>query len=302
MVLKNLEDLGVFIRIIDTGSFTAAARLQGLSPTTVSKQIARLEKALGVSLFERNTRSVRITHEGKAIAAKVRVALSLVDEAVEIANNGNEAVSGVIKITAPVPFGRTYVAAATAKFRELYPSVGFVLHLTDSIVDLYANDIDLAIRVAHLTDSNLVARRVADNRRILVASPDYLKLHGKPLHPTDLNQHQCLLFAMQGYLRTTWTLHNGNQVESLSLSSDLVADNGDALRIWCEAGMGIALREMWDVAPLIHSKRLVRVLPEWVDEITPINVVRAVREPVPLRIKRFVEFLVKEWKAPPWET
>ncbi|MEQ1977679.1 LysR family transcriptional regulator [Xenorhabdus sp. SGI240] len=172
MVLRNLEDLSVFIRIIDTGSFTAAARTLGLSPTTVSKQIARLEKSLGIVLFIRSTRSLRITPEGKSIAEKVRTALTLVEEATEIAKDGNESLTGLIRLTAPVPLGRTYVTDAIAEFRKKYPSVGFILHLTDKVVDLYKAEMDLAIRVANLTDSRLIARRLTENKRILVASPN----------------------------------------------------------------------------------------------------------------------------------
>jgi len=301
MSLRNIEDLSVFIRIVDRGSFSAAARVLDLSPTTVSKQIARLEKQLGVTLFERSTRSVRITDEGKAIAEKVRAALALVDEAVEIANNGSGKLSGLIKITAPTPFGRQYVAKAIAKFRKLYPGVGFVLQLTDTLVDLYANEIDLAIRVGHLSDSRLIARRVAENRRILVASPEYVKQYGEPQHPAELSGHTCLLFAHLGSLRANWRLCHNKQVENIALNSELVADSGDALKMWCLAGLGIALRETWDVAQEIKEGTLVQVLAQWQEDTTPISIVRAAREHVPQRIKTFIQFLSDEWRTSPWQ-
>ncbi|CDG87515.1 LysR family transcriptional regulator [Xenorhabdus bovienii] len=301
MVLRNLEDLSVFIRIIDTGSFTATAQVLGLSPTTVSKQIARLEKNLGIVLFVRSTRSLRITPEGKAIAEKVRAALTLVEEAAEIAKDGSESLTGLIRLTAPVPLGRTYVAAAIAEFRKKYPSVGFTLHLTDKIVDLYKVEMDLAIRVANLTDSGLIARRLTDNKRILVASPDYLRLHGELQHPEELANHHCLLFSASGNKNTIWSLHDRENTKSISLSSDLIANNGDVLRTWCAAGLGIALRETWDVVDLIRAKKLIRVLPEWQEETSPINLVRAGKRPVPQRIKSFIEFLTEEWRIPPWD-
>ncbi|CDG99907.1 LysR family transcriptional regulator [Xenorhabdus bovienii] len=301
MVLRNLEDLSVFIRIIDTGSFTATAQALGLSPTTVSKQIARLEKNLGIVLFVRSTRSLRITPEGKAIAEKVRAALTLVEEAAEIAKDGSESLTGLIRLTAPVPLGRTYVAAAIAEFRKKYPSVGFTLHLTDKIVDLYKVEMDLAIRVANLTDSGLIARRLTDNKRILVASPDYLRLHGELQHPEELINHNCLLFSASGNKSTIWSLHDRKDTKAISLSSDLIANNGDVLRTWCTAGLGIALRETWDVVDLIRSKKLTQILPEWQEETSPINVVRAGKRPVPQRIKSFIEFLTEEWRTPPWD-
>ncbi|QTL40840.1 LysR family transcriptional regulator [Xenorhabdus budapestensis] len=301
MVLRNLEDLSVFIRIIDTGSFTAAARTLGLSPTTVSKQIARLEKNLGIVLFVRSTRSLRITPEGKLIAEKVRAALTLVEEVAEIAKDGNESLTGLIRLTAPVPLGRTYLTESIAKFRKKYPSVGFILHLTDNIVDLYKAEMDLAIRVANLTDSRLIARRLAENKRILVASPNYLKLHGEPQAPEELVNHNCLLFSASGNKSTIWSLHNRKNTKVISLSSDLIANNGDVLRAWCTSGLGIALRETWDIASLIRSNKLIQILPEWQEETSPINVVRAGKRPVPQRIKSFIEFLTEEWRIPPWE-
>ncbi|OTA17924.1 LysR family transcriptional regulator [Xenorhabdus vietnamensis] len=301
MVLRNLEDLSVFIRIIDTGSFTAAARALGLSPTTVSKQIARLEKNLGIVLFVRSTRSLRITPEGKLIAEKVRAALTLVEEAAEIAKDGNESLTGLIRLTAPVPLGRTYVTEAIAEFRKKYPSVGFILHLTDKVVDLYKAEMDLAIRVANLTDSRLIARRLAENKRILVASPNYLKLHGEPQYPEELVNHNCLIFSASGNKSTIWSLHNKKNIKAISLSSDLIANNGDVLRTWCVAGLGIALRETWDVAGLIRSNKLIQILPEWQEETSPINIVRAGKRPTPQRIKSFIEFLTEEWRIPPWD-
>ncbi|WP_083446746.1 MULTISPECIES: LysR family transcriptional regulator [Xenorhabdus] len=301
MVLRNLEDLSVFIRIIDTGSFTAAARTLGLSPTTVSKQIARLEKSLGIVLFVRSTRSLRITPEGKSIAEKVRTALTLVEEATEIAKDGNKSLTGLIRLTAPVPLGITYVTDAIAEFRKKYPSVGFILHLTDKVVDLYKAEMDLAIRVANLTDSRLIARRLTENKRILVASPNYLKLHGEPQYPEELVNHNCLLFSASGNKSAIWSLHNEQNTKAISLSSDLIANNGDVLRTWCAAGLGIALRETWDVSSLIRSNKLIQILPEWQEETSPINIVRAGKRPIPQRIKSFIDFLTEEWKIPPWD-
>ncbi|MCZ4072069.1 LysR family transcriptional regulator [Agrobacterium sp. LMR679] len=301
MALRNLDDLAVFVRVAECGGFSAAARAMDLAPTTVSKQIARLEKALGTSLFERNTRHLKITDEGRAIAEKARAALALLDEAAEIARDGSGQLSGMIRITAPVPFGSRYVAAATAAFRTAHPKVGFELHLTDRVIDLYASDMDLAIRVGSLKDSRLIARRLADNRRILVASPDYLARHGQPEHPADVAGHSCLLFAYPGLSQSRWVLRADGEVAEIAVASGLSTDSGDALRTWCLAGLGISLREIWDVADDLRDGRLVHILPDWGEQASPINAVRARREPVPRRIGTFVEFLAKEWRRPPWE-
>ncbi|GLK82306.1 LysR family transcriptional regulator [Ancylobacter defluvii] len=300
-MVRNLDDLAVFVRVAECGSFSAAARAMDLAPTTVSKQIARLERQLGATLFERNTRQLKITEEGRAVAERARVALALLDEAAEIARAGSGELTGTIRVKAPVPFGSRYVAAATAAFRKQHPKVGFELHLTDRIVDLYAGDIDVAIRVAKLADSRLIARRLADNHRILVATPDYLAERGTPEHPQDLAGHTCLLVAYPG-LRNIWTLHDDETAVEMAVSSDLATDNGITLKTWCVAGLGISLRELWDVTDELKAGRLVQILPSWKEEASPISFVRPKREPVPKRISVFGDFLAQLWRNAPWET
>lgn len=299
-MVRNLDDLAVFVRVAECGGFSAAARAMNLAPTTVSKQIARLERQLGATLFERNTRRLKITEEGRAVAERARAALALLDEAAEIARAGSGELTGTIRVTAPVPFGSRYVAA-TAAFRKQHPKVGFELHLTDRIVDLYAGDIDVAIRVAKLADSRLIARRLADNRRILVAAPDYLERHGIPAQPSHLTGHTCLLFSYPGLGRNSWVLRKGREVQDVAVSSDLATDSGDTLRTWCIAGLGVSLRELWDVADDLRTGRLVHILAGWEEEASPISFVRPKREPVPRRISAFGDFLAQLWRNPPWE-
>lgn len=301
MVLRNLDDLVVFLKAIDCGSFSAAARALDLAPATVSKQISRLERILGTTLFERNTRHLKITEEGRAVAERVRSALALLDEASEIAGQGNQELTGTLRVTASVPFGRKYVAPAISVFRQHYPKVGFELQLSDHVADLFTSDIDLAIRMGELSDSRLVARRVAGNRRILTASPDYLRRHGTPRHPSDLTQHTCLLFNYPGLLRSDWTLNCVAEHYDVSVSGDLRSDNGEVLREWCLAGLGISLRETWDVSEELRSGSLVRVLPLWEASPSQISIVRARREPVPRRLSTFIDFLIERWCNAPWE-
>jgi len=154
--------------VVERQSFSAAARDLHLAPKTVSKQIARLEQALGTTLFERNTRNLRITDEGRAIAERARVALGVLEEVQELATGGSRELSGIIRLTAPMPFGRKFVAPAIHDFCRLHPRVGFDLRLSDQVQDLYSGDLDLAIRMGELADSRLVARRVAGNRRVHV--------------------------------------------------------------------------------------------------------------------------------------
>ncbi|WP_262524155.1 LysR family transcriptional regulator [Agrobacterium tumefaciens] len=301
MTLRNLDDLAVFVHVVERHSFSAAARDLHLAPKTVSKQIARLEQALGTTLFERNTRNLRITDEGRAIAERARVALGVLEEVQELATGANQALRGTIRLTAPTPFGRKFVAPAIHDFCRLHPEVGFDLRLSDQVQDLYSGDLDLAIRMGELADSRLVARRVADNRRILAASPAYLKVHGQPAQPEDLAQHNCLVFAYPGLLQSTWPLRKGRREKPVTVSGTLCSDSGDVLHEWCLAGLGISMRETWDIHEELRSGQLVRVLPDWEGAASKISLVRARREPVPHRLTVFSEFLLDRWQRAPWD-
>ncbi|WP_192840499.1 MULTISPECIES: LysR family transcriptional regulator [Stenotrophomonas] len=301
MALRNLDDLAVFVHVVERQSFSAAARDLHLAPKTVSKQIARLEQALGTTLFERNTRNLRITGEGRAIAERARVALAVLEEVQELATGGSQELSGTIRLTAPTPFGRKFVAPAIHDFCRLHPRVGFDLRLSDQVQDLYSGDLDLAIRMGELADSRLVARRVADNRRILAASPTYLKAHGSPAQPEELERHNCLVFAYPGLLQSIWPLRKGRREKPVAVSGTLCSDSGDVLHAWCLAGLGISLRETWDIHEELRDGRLVRVLPDWEATPSKISIVRARREPVPRRLTAFSDFLLRRWQNAPWE-
>lgn len=301
MALRNLDDLAVFVHVVEHQSFSAAARALHLAPKTVSKQIARLEQALGTALFERNTRNLRVTQEGRDIAEHARMALAVLEEMQELANGGNAELSGILRVTAPAPFGRKFVASAIHDFCQQYPKVGFDLRLSDQIQDLYSGDLDLAIRMGELADSRLVARRVADNRRILTASPDYLNAQGYPEQPEDLVRHNCLVFAYPGLLHNTWALSNGRRETLVTVSGTLCSDSGDILHTWCLGGLGISLRETWDIHEEIRDGRLVHVLPEWETTLSKISLVRARREPVPRRLTAFSDFLFDRWQQAPWD-
>ncbi|WJV25534.1 MULTISPECIES: LysR family transcriptional regulator [Pseudomonas] len=295
------DDLEVFVRVVDSESFSAAARSLQVAPKMVSKQIARLEATLGVTLFERNTRSLRITDEGRAIAERARVALSVLDELEEIARGGSQELSGNIRLTAPSPFGRKYVASAITKFCRLHPRVGFDLRLSDQVQDLYSGDFDLAIRMGELADSRLLARRVADNRRILVAAPAFIEAHEPIQRLKDLERLSCLVFAYPGLVQNTWPLRKGRRENSVAINGTFCSDNGEVLREWCVAGLGISLRETWDVHDELRSGQLLRVLPEWEGVSSRISLVRARREPVPRRLIAFSDFLVAQWQNAPWD-
>ncbi|KLU17243.1 MULTISPECIES: LysR family transcriptional regulator [Xenorhabdus] len=297
MALSNLDDLVTFLTVIDSNSFSAAARIMNKTPSSVSKQIARLEAALNVSLFERNTRMIKITDEGTAIAKYVRTALSLLENIYTIDNKGNNNLEGNIKITAPVAFGEKYITKEITSFIDKYPRVNFDLQLTDRIIDIYSNKLDLAIRFGQLADSQLIATPLAVSERILVASPKYMQ-GGTISHPNELKNHNCLLFSYPGLFQHTWSLNKAKEQIEITVSGNLRSDNSHAIKAWCLAGLGIALREKWDVKDEIATGKLVRVLPDWKEKETMISIIRARREPIPQRVRSFIEHLTYEWINP----
>ena len=300
MRIPHLNDLAVFLRVIDHHSFSAAARSLNTSPKTVSKQIARLEQTLATSLFERNTRHIRLTDEGKAIAVQARLAVSALDEIQELTAQGKQTLNGMIRLSATSPFGRKYVAPAIAAFLNIHPEVGFELRLTDQVIDLFSSNLDLAIRIGDLADSRLLTRRLVQNIRIPVASPAYLKRYGTPLTPDDLSRHACLIFTYPGVHQNIWSFSRRGKTKEITVNGTLFSDSGEVLRTWCLAGHGIALREIWDITEELQTGQLIRVLPEWSLPASGINILRPRREPTPQRLTVFIDFLAEQWRNAAW--
>lgn len=296
----SLDDLQVFLRAAELGGFSLAARELHLSAGAVSKQIARLERALGVRLFERSTRRMRVTDEGRAAADEARQVFVHVGRLAELAARSKNELSGVIRVTAPAPLGRRFVAPALASFRQLHPAVELELRLSDHIVDLMKEELDLALRIGKLKSSSLIARPLASYRRSLVASPGYLQERGRPRRPADLPAHSCLVFAYPGELQNTWSFVRGAQRSRVEVNGALRSDSGDVLQSWCAAGLGISLREPWDVFEDLAAGRLVRVLPAWQSEPVTLSAVRVHRDRVSRRVEVLIEFLRERWQREPW--
>lgn len=295
-MLNNLNDLAMLVSVADSKGFSAAARVHNTSPATLSKQVARIEKELGIRLFNRNTRHLIITEEGQEFVSRVRMALEILDDAqAEISQQ--EGLRGQLNITAPFSLGHRYIAPIVAKFCEQHPNLRIDLRLTDHVIDLYSQGIDIAIRVGHLPDSNLIAKHLATNQRVLVASPLYMKKNGNLDHPQQLTEHQCLLFSYPGYKQNRWTLsHKEAQKhqEEICVNGLLSSDNGDTLRLWCLLGQGITLREKWEVAQDIQAGKLCHLLPDWEELSVPISVLY--RQQTSKKVREFVQYITHYWE------
>jgi DNA-binding transcriptional LysR family regulator len=300
--MPALGDLRLFLAVTRLGGFSAAARELGISPGAVSKQIARLERALDASLFERNTRHVALTAEGRKIAVHAREALRQLEQAAEVASGRRSALAGLLRLSAPVSFGRRHVTRAIAAFRQQNPNVDCELQLSDSAADMLANDFDLAFVSGSLPEANVVSRRLVSTRRVLVAAPAYLEQRGAPRVLGELKAHACLVKARAGATKSAWALLHERRRARVLVEGGLRSDSSDVLREWCVAGLGIALCEAWDIADELGDGRLSRVLPTWEGEGSWLRVVRLRGDPLPRRLAAFIGFLQERWAGEsPWD-
>lgn len=301
--MDRLDDIGLFLRVLDTGSISAAARSLDLSVAVASQRIKRLETTLGARLLHRTTRRLTVTAEGAALAERGR---PLVEEfealATGLRRSGDE-VAGNLRVTMSATFGRMHVSPLLPGFMALHPRLHVSAHLSDQTVDLVSEGYDLAIRIGAMADSSLVSRRIASNRRVLCAAPGYLRRHGTPRTPQELSQHNCLLLFDGQRRRDSWALSDGSGgTLEVQVSGRLESTLGELLRDAAIAGEGIGMFSYWHVADDLRGGGLQMVLPEHPPPATAIHAVTPQRRLVPQRVRAFVDFLEAEFGTqPPWE-
>jgi DNA-binding transcriptional LysR family regulator len=301
--MDRLDDIGLFLRVLDLGSISAAARSLDLSVAVASQRLQRLEKQLGVRLLHRTTRRLHATPEGTALAERGRVLVEDLETLTTELRRSGADVSGTLRMTASASFGRQYLSPLLPEFLARYPNVRICVDLSDAMKDPVSSGFDLAIRIGALEDSNLVARRIAPNRRVLCASPDYLAKHGTPTAPADLAAHECLVLVGSQGRQDIWRLtdHNGREIV-VRVAGRFECNFGEVLRDAAVAGLGIALHSTWHVCDDLKSGRLRQVLPHYRLAESGIHALMPQRRLVPLRVRAFVEFLVEKFgDMPPWE-
>ena len=297
------DDLVLFVRVAELRSLTAAGRDLRLTPAVVSARLIRLEKKLGMRLLNRTTRQVDLTPDGHSFLEHSLKILEAVDRAQSAIALNRDSPAGSLKVSAPVSFSRLHLAPAVARFTQAHPNLQLQLVASDRFDDFFHEQIDLLIRVAELKDSNMVARRIATSRRVLCASPQYLAKAGEPKTPKDLAKHNCLLLRFPGSQQWRWTLvYPNGRPETLSLSGTMDSDNSDILTSWCLAGHGIAMKDMFEVAPYLKDGRLVEVMREYPPVSYPIMALYPHSQYLPPRVRLFIDFLAEEFgDAPAWE-
>ena len=300
--MAKFKQLESFVSVATRGSLTAAAKAEGVAPAIMGRRIDALEERLGVKLLVRTTRRITLTHEGSAFLEDCQRLLAEFANAEASVSAGGVKASGHLRITAPAGFGRRHVAPLVPRFHALHRDVTVSLNLSDRVVDLAGEGFDCAVRVGDLPDSSLVSVRLADNRRICVATPQYLQQHGTPQQPTDLAKHACLTLSSDASQTRGWafTVARGDSTELLHLrpAGPLDCSDGQVLHDWCLAGYGIAWRSTWEVEAEIASGRLVAVLEEFAAPPNGIYVVFPQRKHLALRVRLWMDFLKHNYSQP----
>jgi DNA-binding transcriptional LysR family regulator len=291
--LPDLEALAIFAKVVEFRSFIAAAKDLALSKATVSKAVSRLEARIGARLFNRTSRRLALTDAGRLLTLRAARILADGEAAESEALAQSASPRGLVRLAAPMSFGLSAVAPLMPEFLAQYPEVAVDLDLTDAVVDLIGGGFDAALRIAALPDSSLRARRLRDVHRFLVATPDYLKRHGRPAQPEDLMHHACLCYA---YLPTpdVWRFVNaaGEQVQ-LRPAGPLRANNADALMPALLAGLGLAVQPDFVLGEAIAEGRLEMVMPGWSPPPIALHLVMPPGAPRPARVEALATFLAE---------
>lgn len=305
--MDKLKAFESFVSVATRGSLTAAARAEGVAPAIMGRRLDALEEHLGVKLLVRTTRRINLTHEGSAFLEDCQRLLSDVANAEASVSAGGVKASGHLRITAPAGFGRRHVAPLVPRFLAQHPDVTISLNLSDRVVDLAGEGFDCAVRVGDLPDSSLVSVRIADNRRLCVATPDYLRRHGTPRHPSELAQHDCLTLSSEASQTRGWAFRmpteGGTEVVYLKPGGPLDCSDGQVLHDWCLSGHGVAWRSTWEVEGEVASGQLVAVLEDYAAPPNGIYVLFPQRKHLPLRVRLWIEHLRHHYEQPQfWKT
>ncbi|OYU31190.1 MAG: LysR family transcriptional regulator [Comamonadaceae bacterium PBBC2] len=295
--MDKLKAFDTFVSVATKGSLTAAARAEGVAPAIIGRRLDALEEHLGVKLLVRTTRRITLTHEGSAFLEDCQRLLSDVANAEASVSAGGVKASGHLRITAPAGFGRRHVAPLVPKFRELHPDVTISLNLSDRVVDLAGEGFDCAVRVGDLPDSSLVSVRMADNRRLCVATPSYLARRGTPEQPADLLHHDCLTLSSDASQTRGWAFRTPDSSDVIHMrpGGPLDCSDGQVLHDWCLAGYGIAWRSTWEVEAEIQAGQLVAVLEDFAAPPNGIYVVFPQRKHLPLRVRLWIDHLKQHY-------
>ena len=299
--MDRVTSLSVFAKVVESSSFAAAARHFGLSPAMVSKHILSLEERLGARLLNRTTRQVSPTEIGREFYERATRILADLDEAEQAASALQATPKGLLRLNGPLSFGIRHLAPAIIDYLAACPEAAIDVTLSDRVVDLVDEGFDLAIRIARLADSSLIARRITPCRIVACAAPAYLKKHGAPRRPADLTAHNCLGYSYAA-LRNEWRFTGPDGAESVRIAGRLNANNGDVLRLAALRGEGIVIQPTFHIGDDLASGELVSILPGFVPDELVIQAVYPHSRHLSVKVRSFIDFLVARFgQDPEWD-
>ena len=292
--MDSVSDLSFFVLLAKCVTLARAAQELGVTPPTVSKRLAALERRLGVRLMNRTTRRISLTAEGEAYFAEGSRLLNELNVLEQTVAGGRAVPRGLLRVHATLGFGRRHIVPAVSRFVHAHPEVDVQLQLSDRPANLVEQGIDVAIQFGELPDSRLTARTIAFNRRLLCASPRYVQQFGEPARPSELPLHNCIVIRESDETFGTWHLSLGTRNETVKVRGRVSANDGESALAWALDGHGILMRSDWDLAPYLRSGRLRPILADWT--LPPANIIAVypTRQNLSARTRAFVEHLM-DW-------
>ena len=294
--MNLFASMKLYVLVVDSGSFAAAADKLGISRAMASKQIQQLEQHLGTRLLNRTTRRLSLTETGRQFHQRSTQIMSDVDEAEQIAGQMTHRPQGMLKVTIPLSYGQHRLATIIGDYTQAYPQVQLDISVSDRKVDLIEDGLDLAIRIGALPQSDLIARKIGGVRSLVCAAPAYLARHGAPHMPADLARHACLGYTLTG-TGADWRFDGPDGPIIVPVSGPIRADNGDILRLAALKGAGILFQPHFIVADDIAAGRLVRVLADWQSAELGVYALYPSRKHLSAKVRTFIDFLAKELEA-----
>ncbi|MEH2469484.1 DNA-binding transcriptional LysR family regulator [Nitrobacteraceae bacterium AZCC 2161] len=290
---RLLAGVTVLDAVIESGGFSRAGDALGMSASGVSHAIARLEARLGVRLLDRTTRAVALTDEGRRFYERVRPSLAEIEEAANDASNARAVVRGRLRINIDPLFSRLVLAGHLGRFLAQHPELAMETITREQVGDLVGDGVDVAVRFGEPAGASLIARKLADVRVLTVASPDYLKRHGRPKIPQDLAKHACIDFRDPQTGRPyQWEFHRKRRVLSVKIASRLVLSDAGTMLTECLAGTGICQVLAIAVKDVLEEKRLVNLFPDWPDETFPLYALYPSRHHPPAKVRAFIDLVL----------
>jgi len=293
-VADEVAELQLFVQIVNAGNLSAAARALNSSPAAMSRGLGALESRLGVRLVTRTSRSFKLTEEGQLFYERCARIVADIAEAEAEASSKGDAVKGMLRVGAPMELGRRMIAPIITDFRQRFPEVQVHLMLSDAGLDVIDDGLDVALRIGLPADSSVIAKKILSAKRIVCASPSYLRKHGVPEKPSDLLQHDCIRLVRGRRVMDTWLFQDQGKRFEVIVNGTLSTTSGEVVHDWVRAGKGIALKAAWDLQPEIAAGTIIQCLSEfWCDEID-LFAICANRQHLSPRIRAFLDFVARK--------